>query len=163
MWVQKNGDVLERGKQKDPDTGEETEYEELWHDLEVIPLGKKQNRQSLVMKADDVEKDIRGMAVKIGGWCQAILKVEGELTVERWERRLTKPDGDDTIIQGYPDEERTRNDFVRTFRFGKGKLPCQFMCANSSGKIGLNTTCGYQIDSERQDEVEWRVVEEYYW
>ena len=162
MWIQQNGDVLERGKQKNSETGEETEYEELWHDLEVVPLGKKQNRSSLVMKADDPERAVRGMAVKVGGWCQAILKAQGDLTIERWERRPAKStDGGpstDNVLQ-----ERTRNDWVRVFRLGKGELPCELMCSNTDGKIGLNTIRRYQTNEDWSSETEWKVLEEYYW
>ena len=162
MLVQENEDVLERGKQRHPDTGEETEYEELWHDLEVIPLGKKRNRSSLVMKANDPERSVRGLAVKIGGWCQAILKVNDDLTIERWERRPVKSsDGSASTDEAL--QERTRNDWVRTFRLGKGTLPCEFMCSNTLGKIGLNTAQRYQTDEDWASETEWKVLEEYYW
>ena len=163
MWVRKDGDVLERGKQTHPVTGEETEYEELWHDLEVDAMGKKQNRNSLVLRADNPERDVRGMAVKVGGWCQAITKAGGALTVERWERKATDSTGDEAQPEASKAEERTRNGWVRTFRVGKGTLPCEYMCSHTSGKIGLNTTLSYQTDEEWTSATDWKVLEEYYW
>ena len=56
MLVQEDGDVVERGMQKHPLTGQDTEYEELWHDLEVEAFGKKQNRSTLVMRVEDTER-----------------------------------------------------------------------------------------------------------
>lgn len=163
MWTQENGDVLERGIQRDPVTGEETEYEELWHDLEVIPLGKKQNRSSLVLKAEDPEKNLRGLAVKVGGWCQAILKVDGALTVERWERKPIDSTEDQAVTEGAYCDKKTNNDWNRTFKSGSATLPCEYICSNTSGKLGLNTTFGCWHDEAMQSATNWRVIEEYYW
>lgn len=161
MWLQEDGDVLERGKQKNPDTGEETTYEELWHDLEVIPLGDKRNRSSVVMRTDDQQKDVRGMAVKIGGWCQGILKTRNDLTVERWERKPT--DDGESLVYDDNEEGRTRNDWIRTFRCGQGALPCRYMCSNTSGKLGMETVERSYLDDDRNQFNGWRVLEEYYW
>ena len=165
MWVQKSGDVLERGKSKDPVTGTETEYEELWHDLEVMPLGNKNNRNSLVLKADDPGKNVRGLTVKIGGWCQGILKVNEKLTVERWERqsdssgsRLQMEANEDIITR-----KRTRNGWIRTFRSGTATLPCEYICEHTSGKLGLHTNFRHELDNDPSRLMDWKVIEEYYW
>lgn len=163
MWIQKDGNVLECGKQVHPDTGEEIEYEELWHDLEVTSFGKKQNRSSLVMRADDPVKGARGMAVKIGGFCQGILKTRNGLTVERWEHKSADIFQIEAAGHGGEYKGRTHNDWSRTFKVGEGKLPCEYMCTNTDGKIGLNTVLGDRIDNTWTPETEWKVVEEYYW
>lgn len=187
MWTQDDGSVLELGKSKDPITGEDIEYEELWRDLEILPLGKKRNRSSLVLRVHDPEEDIKGMAVKIGGWCQAIMKVKDDLTIERWERRPVGQDKDDLPVEEGQLGRRTQNDWVRTFRFGNERLPCEYMCSNTEGKIGLNKAVSYRprpkntskmtfVDYTLYDSFmshtanddwttarSWRVVEEYYW
>ena len=157
MWLQPNGDILEKGKNKDPVTGEETEYEELWHDLHVEAFGKKDNRSSLVIRADDPERSAKGMAIKIGGWCEGILKMEDELTVERWEWRPTDSTSDVASTEAGKGDGRTPNDWVRTFRIGKGTLPCKDMCSRTFGKFGLNAVL------QSTAEIEWKVAEEYYW
>lgn len=157
MWVQPNGDILEKGKNKDPVTGQETEYEELWRDLHVEAFGKKDNRSSLVIRADDPERNAKGMAIKIGGWCEGILKMENELTVERWEWRQTDGTSDVAFTEASKGDGRTPNDWVRTFRIGKGALPCKDMCSRTIGKFGLNTVLKSTTD------IEWKVAEEYYW
>ena len=157
MWVQPNGDILEKGKNKDPITGEETEYEELWHDLHVEAFGKKDNRSSLVIRVDDPERNVRGIAIKIGGWCEGILKMEDELTVERWEWKPTDSTSDVAITEASKGDERTPNDWVRTFRIGKGTLPCKDMCSRTFGKFGLNAVLKSTTNNE------WKVAEEYYW
>jgi len=180
MWVQEDGDVLERGKQKHPETGGETEYEELWHDLEVSPLGKKQNRSSMVLRAHKPERKVRGLVVKIGGWCQGMLKTGDDLTVERWERKPATPSDGEAVVEEGRQEERTHNDWVRTFRVGKGTLPCMYVCSHTGGKLGLDTVLRHRSPDPRrtqdwwahpreqaleEDDAQddWKVVEEYYW
>lgn len=163
MWVQPNGDTLERGKDSDPVTGKETEYEELWHDLQVEAFGKKHNRSSLVMRADEPERNIRGMVIKIGSWCEGILKVKDELTVERWEWKPTDCASDLATTENSRGKERTRNDWIRTFKIGQGTLPCKNICSRTHGKFGLNAVLKSTTDIDWKSDIEWNVVEEYYW
>lgn len=163
MWVQPNGDILEKGKNSDPVTGEETEYEELWHDLEVEAFGKKHNRSSLVMRADEPARNIRGMAIKIGGWCEGILKVGDELTVERWEWKPKDCASDVASTEASMETERTRNDWMRTFKIGKVPLPCNHICSRTYGKFGLNAVLKCTTDTDWESDIEWKVAEEYYW
>ncbi|KAK4694601.1 hypothetical protein P7C71_g3004, partial [Lecanoromycetidae sp. Uapishka_2] len=169
MWVQKNGDVLERGKNSNPETGEEIEYEELWHDLEVESMGKKHNHSSVVMRAENSEKNLKGMVVKVGGWCQGIMKVGDELTVERWEHKLgSVSDNQQEAVRvqqngGWRTEKgRTRNDWIRTFKLGKGFLPCKDIVEETSGKLGLNHVVK-DHPNYWESATEWRVLEEYHW
>ncbi len=166
MFLQENGDVLERGKNKNPETGEETNYEELWHDLEIESIGKHHNHSSVVMRAENPDKNLKGMVVKVGGWCQGITKVGDELTVERWEHKLgfmsedereaLKRNGWKTAIG------KTRNGWIRTFKSGKGFLPCKYVIEGASGKLGLNFVLKDHPDYW-ESKAEWRVLEEYYW
>lgn len=173
MSVQENGDVLERGKSTDAATGLVYEYEELWHDLEAVPLGKKHNRSSLVLMAEDPERNLKGMAVKIGGWCQAIVKVEGALTVERWELKPAASTDTEDQDKERKHEIRTRNDWVRTFKMGAEPLPCEYMCSNTDGKIGLNGILRYwpkqnkftnhmRSTEDTMGVPDWKIIEEYY-
>ena len=163
MWVQPNGDVLEKGSNSDPVTGEKSEYEELWRDLEVEAFGKKHNRSSLVMRADEAEKNLSGMAIKIGGWCEGIMKVENELTVERWEWKPTDCAINVSTTEASKEKGQTRNDWIRTFRTGQGSLPCKMMCSRTEGKFGLSTVLKCSTDDDWKNEIEWKMVEEYYW
>lgn len=162
MWVQPDGDVLERGTHQDPITGVETEYEELWHDLEVDAIRKKQDHSSLVVHTNDPGRNIRGMAVKIGGWCQGIMKIGDDLTVERWQRKPKEMNSDEAETEGSDREERTRNDWIRTFRIGKEVLPCEEMCSRTMGKLGLHTVLTFTTMEEEPDkDINWEVLEEY--
>ena len=163
MWVQPNGDLLEKGKNEDPVTGEVTEYEELWHDLSVESFGKKHNRSSLVMRADQPERNTSGLAIKIGGWCEGILKVGDELTAERWEWKPTDCASDVDSPEAIKDHRRTHNDWVRTFKVGHGILPCKAICSRTYGRFGLNAVRKSTPEISWESDIEWKVLEEYYW
>ena len=64
MYLQDNGDVLEKGTQKHPETGEEVGYEELWTELEVDVIPEEGGKYSTVLKHES--KNSRGMVVKSG-------------------------------------------------------------------------------------------------
>ncbi len=108
-----NGDILERGEIVNAE-GKMVRYEELW---EEIPLPKKGGiqedsfRRCVALKT--VEEEGRmGMAMRIGGYCQGILKEKQHgrrVTVERWEF----------------DEGEGGKGWERTVRFGEGELPCE--------------------------------------
>ncbi len=118
------------------------------------------------MKAENPDKNIRGMVVKVGGWCQGITKVGDELTVERWEHKLgSVSDEQQEALRrnGWRAEVgKTRNDWIRTFKSGKGFLPCKYIIEGTSGKLGLNFVLKDQPDYWGGS-TEWRVLEEYYW
>lgn len=160
MIVLDDGTVLEEGINIGPD-GREQKYEELWKDLPVDPLGKKHNRHSIVLRAEDEEQKLKGLVIKIGGWCQGVLKRDGQLTVERWE--LRPKDGNETSQSQenqMAESTRTRNDWIMVFKVGDEVLACKDVCANTEGKLGMNTRKKY---GRKHNENEWRVIEEYYW
>ena len=159
MTVLEDGTVLEEGWNV-KEGGEKEKYEELWKDLPIEAAGRKGNKQCVVLKAEG--EGGKGLVVKIGGWCQGILRGKGGLTVERWE---SKPKVEGEAKGGVEEETRTRNDWVRTFKAGKGVLPCGDVCAHTDGKLGLNhkKVYGEGDYADYKDGLEWKVVEEYYW
>lgn len=160
MTVLDDGTVLEEGVTLNSD-GTEQKYEELWRDLPVDPLGKKQNRYSIVLRAENEEQYLKGLVIKIGAWCQGILKKNGQFTIERWQLK-PKHEDENSQVQANDVEEstRTRNDWVRTFKMGTEVLACKDVCEYTTGKLGMNAT---KLYGERDNEIEWRVIEEYYW
>lgn len=82
MITQDDGTVLEKGTTIVESTKEEVPYEELWADL---PLDTGKNaRVCIVLKTLDDNKDVRGMIIRIGGWCQGLVKTDDGMTVERY-------------------------------------------------------------------------------
>lgn len=158
MTVQDDGTVLEQGENTDSITGDKTKYEELWQDLPVDAIGKKQNRSTLVVRAEDTERKVRGLVVKVGGWCQGLMRSGNSLTVERWER-MSEPEIETTQAER---ETRTRNNWARTFKLGTEDLPCKHIVEQTTGKFGLNAPLRFG-DLRDDDRLEWRVIEEYYY
>lgn len=133
MWPQANGDVLERGTQKHSVTGLDCAYEELWADLDVEVVGNEKTRISVVLKTENSDKRARGLVVRVGSWCQGILKVGDKLTIERWQ----------WINSGW----------YRTLRIGDGVLPC--------GATFIDRT--FVEDNTLQSSDLWNVVENFCW
>lgn len=86
---------------RDPSRGGEfAPYEAVWRVLPAAP------RVSVVM----VLREGRGMVVRVGGWCQGMVKgAGGEVTAERWKRAESAK-------------------WERVHRVGKEVLPCAVAC-----------------------------------
>ena len=141
MIEQANGDILERGINVDPKTGQETTYEELWTDLKVEKVGSEPTRTCVVLRMEDIAKGSKGMVIRVGSWCQGILKQHDALTAERWQW---------TADYDPSDTHKWR----RTVRLGNGELPCDALC-HGDGLQDLRTVeCGG---------ASWEVVEMHIW
>jgi len=141
MYLQDNGDVLEKGTQKHPETGEEVGYEELWTELEVDVIPEEGGKYSTVLKHES--ENSRGMVVRVGGWCQGVLKEGGQLTVERW--RWASQENDPHQGPGY---------WKRIVRIGEGEMPSPML--ERGGEDGDEMVV-------KSGELRWEVVEDYRW
>lgn len=81
-YTQADGTTLEKGRMVNPDTGKDTDYEELWKDLDPLPVNSA-NVRGAVLQVDGVAK-CKGSVVLVGQFCQGILRDADEVTVERW-------------------------------------------------------------------------------
>lgn len=123
-----NGDVLERGKQRHVAvTGEELEesYEELWTNVKIEPIsgertdgeqadGGQKKRVSIVIKAEDGQGKVVGLVVRIGGWCQGVMRnLDGSIGVERW-----------CWTKSEEEEGREKEGWRCVVQVGDGMMPC---------------------------------------
>ena len=122
------------------------------------PLGTKGNRHSYVVRADDENKNCIGLVVKIGTYCQGILKTAGSFTIERWQR-IAPPDGEDIWVPSAtnPGVITKKSHWVQKYRLGDASLPCKMICDHTDGKMGSK----FRLD--QGDGIDWRLVEEYYY
>lgn len=132
MYPQADGaHTLEKGRMENPATGAMGEYEELWVDgqVQVVPdsvTGSSEGaegveggapegdgrRWSIVLELSDEAHGAKGMVVRVGQWCQGIIKVRGEVAVERWQWSAEHtPTGD-------------KGGWKRVARLGRLFLPC---------------------------------------
>ncbi|OLN90027.1 hypothetical protein CCHL11_07207 [Colletotrichum chlorophyti] len=131
MYEQPGGLTLEKGRMVNPATGAETEYEELWRDVEPVAAAGAQGVECVVLSFEEGRK-ARGSVVWLGRFCQGISRVGEEVTAERWEWR--------------EDEG-----WKRTVRIGDGQLPCEVLL-----KTGARLSVGAHV--KHGDSV-WDVVE----
>ena len=97
LEVLENGDVLERGQMVDPDRPALgcCDYEELWRDEVLAGAGQ---RVSIVLETAD------GIVVRVGRWCQGILKKEAREAMEEEEEEEEEERG------GRMDEEKKKEE-----------------------------------------------------
>ena len=100
MYPQPDGSTLEKGRMVNPPTGHETDYEELWRSetIEAVPCGPPGMGTGagdaavvcvvlqLQLDEQDSSPAKRGMVVRLGQYCQGLLrngKGPEDVTVER--------------------------------------------------------------------------------
>ena len=83
-----SGDVLERGEMVDFDDGQLKPYEEVWRDPEL----HANERIAIVLETDG------GCVVRVGPWCQGILKVDNDTASERWHDRVLVQGGGQELV-----------------------------------------------------------------
>lgn len=116
MYPQADGiHTLELGQMVNPETGKLTQYEENWVDSEVTEVGSESGKRwSVVLALDDEENGVKGEVIRVGQWCQGIIKAKGEVAIERWQ----------WVVEGT--EEGSKGDWKRVARLGRLFLPCSF-------------------------------------
>ncbi|OCK85794.1 hypothetical protein K432DRAFT_227934 [Lepidopterella palustris CBS 459.81] len=114
MYPQPDGRTLESGQMVNPATGTLTAYEEMWRDIPVAAIGSDNTKSSVVITIDEPAQQTRGMIIRIGQWCQGLLKIGNEVTVERWEY----------LPGGMKGRGSVEGDWTRCVRLGSRFLPC---------------------------------------
>lgn len=149
----------------DFDTGRVGDYEEIWHDTEpepraaaVLVLGEHGQRKV----GPDSDSSARGCVVRLGRWCQGVMKVNGRVTAEKW-------------VLGVGEKE-----WRRVWRCGDGVMPCMVACVEQvpngeevvgkkvveTGSGGVSVEVRTRINEGDEIEVadfKWRVVESVTW
>ncbi|KAI9059500.1 hypothetical protein FKP32DRAFT_1668615 [Trametes sanguinea] len=80
---------LERGRMRHPDSGAMTEYEEAWKAVSVLPLGgpraREGRRVAVWLERQQGAADKKGTIVRVGQYCQGIVREGTEVAVQRWQ------------------------------------------------------------------------------
>lgn len=144
MYPQADGRTLELGTMVNPATGVLTPYEEMWRDVAAVATGADKVKYCVVITMDDPVHRARGMVVRIGQWCQGLLKIGDETTVERWE-----------YVAGETKEgEVAEGDWTRCVRLGQRFLPCAVTFKAEELAPGSVV---------KHEEMVWVVQEKYEW
>ncbi|KAI1486128.1 hypothetical protein F5X96DRAFT_656655 [Biscogniauxia mediterranea] len=90
MFPRGDGRALETGRMVNPATGRETDYEEVWADVEPRSTAEGSSSSSkplvrcVVLELKNDERGERGMVVCLGGYCQGVVRKGDAFALERW-------------------------------------------------------------------------------
>lgn len=135
MYPLPDGQEIEVGKLASPHTGEMCTYEEMWKEVPVLVCGVEgegERKWCTVLRIDDVGRQTRGVVIRLGQFCQGMIKVGDQTTVERWEYVLKKG----------VDEKYCMGDWKRVLRIGDLFLPCAVAIKSSEVQQGNVVTYG---------------------
>lgn len=101
MYPRPDGRTLEKGRMINPETGQMTDYEEVWVDVDSTDTttttsvradghgeaedGGSGRKVCTVLMLEDEEHSARGMVIRVGQFCQGVLRVGDGFCLERWE------------------------------------------------------------------------------
>lgn len=135
MFPQPDSTTIERGSMTNPSNGKMADYEECWEDLEPlctdIDTEGGQARKVCVLQIHDDDNEARGMVIRLGQFCQGVLRVGEYFSLEQWQWR--KSEG-----------------WRRNVRMGDLWLPCGPMLEGERLRLGGELNYG---------EYSWKVVE----
>ncbi|GKT48693.1 uncharacterized protein ColSpa_08874 [Colletotrichum spaethianum] len=133
MYEQPDGLTLEKGRMANPATGQQTDYEELWRDVEPVAVaGAGGAVECIVLRFEDEPTRSRGLVVWLGRFCQGFLRVGDDVAAQRWE---------------WKEEEGWK----RTVHIGWRELPCEALL-----KTGAPLSVGAHVVHE---DLVWDVLE----
>jgi Protein HRI1 len=136
-------ETVERGKMINPETDIVQDYEEIWWELPVLQAETANGPHtniSVVLVAENKALSACGMIVRVGQWCQGVLRSGENTSCERW--RLQDADSE------------AAGQWECVLRIGKGDLPCHVLWE------GQGLTDGEVIQSEG---LVWRCEERSVW
>lgn len=86
-----------------PETGLDTEYEELWRDEDPLPT-TSQKAKTVILRLENGD-DTKGLVILLGAYYQGLLRRGDDITAERWQWAQS-------------------GGWVRTISIGDDVLPC---------------------------------------
>lgn len=143
--------ALEKGRMVNPATGLMADYEEMWREVtpklvqsteDIMENGALTSDSAansgqhtcVVLLLQDDESQSRGMVIRVGHFCQGILRTGPHVTLERWEWT-------------------TEGDWRRKMRTGDFWLPCGAVMADAdSGRL-------VEGGEVREKENVWKCIE----
>ncbi|GME25565.1 uncharacterized protein LTHEOB_5372 [Neofusicoccum parvum] len=118
-------------------------YQELWVTVDARQVGNERGRQGMVLSLSIPDEKARGIVVRVGQFCQGLLMIDHEITLERWEYCAgpRSPGGG----------------WQRVAKLGGRFLPCQWTFEGGRAE-------GVEVGNTLVDEkFEWKVEEKFAW
>ena len=98
-----NGDTLEKGRMVDDEDGQVKDYEEVWRKVDI------DEGIAVVLECEN-DEGARGRVVRVGGYCQGMIKVGERTSCERHVR------------------DKGNGKWERVYRYGDVEMPCDLAC-----------------------------------
>jgi hypothetical protein len=161
MYALPDGRSLEHGHWNSPWDGRPQSYEEMWTDVSISSISDTGKVTCVVLRAEGVSKDgegVRGVIIRLGQYCQGILKIGDRIAVERWEHQKKR---DGALVMQEQDEEtkdeKTVGNWTRVMRVGEWFLPCAvtFKSDLQLGNKVIAGEPGYNLEWVIEELVEW--------
>ncbi|KAF2009770.1 hypothetical protein BU24DRAFT_428641 [Aaosphaeria arxii CBS 175.79] len=125
MYDLGSGRALEFGHAFNEHLGHEVAYEEMWADLSIEPVFPHTTMKvCCVLKLDDKEGRAKGVIVRLGQFCQGLLRKGEGWVIERWEFEESEGGG---AVGG---------SWKRTVRVGDMFLPCAVAFKREGVQVG---------------------------
>lgn len=118
MYSVGDGRVLEFGHAWNRAIGYDQAYEELWDDIDIRPTYPSTSNVCVVMRLENPKAVARGVIIRLGQFCQGILRQGSQWVVERWEF-VEEMEG-----EGTNEEKIVGGNWQRTVKVGDMFLPC---------------------------------------
>lgn len=175
-WHEPNGGLIQKGTIEDPESGESTDFEVLWAPIATIPYEVPGGPTSVVFKFQDRAEGGKGLVVRVGNWCQGLLKVGGQTTIERWvwdgqpKRKVPETEAKEMpyriVLEDHHFEDNkdvggdykvySRGRWIRIAKLGDDFIPCSLAflgeMQHCMAKLQVGTTISFGTRK-------WRVVE----
>jgi hypothetical protein len=140
--------TLEHGHMYHPSAKGVRTHEEMWVDPPVGSTSNDGKKRCVVLRLQNDGVGVRGVVVRLGKWCQGVVKMRNEgVTVERWE--WTGP-ADGKSGSGVEEAEQ----WHRIARIGDQMLPCAVTFRHEVLKVGGKIKHG---------NYEWNIEEVWEW
>ncbi|KAF2761239.1 hypothetical protein EJ05DRAFT_497789 [Pseudovirgaria hyperparasitica] len=160
IYPQRDSNIsYEYGAMVNPATNEMTDYQEVWRDLDCLSLDTDGMKSCSVLTTENTEHKIRGIIIRVGQYCQALLKVGDEINVERWHYTPRRPES--PYSDPFQDDDSQDSTFVgrsgdwtRQLKLGSRFLPCVVTFQDENNSVGDKITRG---------DFEWTIVEKEEW
>lgn len=150
MYPISKDSTLEFGHMYHPSVEGVRTHEEMWFDPAVTSTSENGKKECVVLRCQDDKAGVRGVVVRLGKYCQGVVKRGDHTAVERWEwyGKAEVEEGRE-VVGG---EEQIK--WKRTARVGDLMVPCCVVFRKEVLKVGGKIEYG---------DYEWTVEEAWEW
>lgn len=125
---------LRSGEYFDPLICSYVDIKDTWHPISPLNTVLENHKWNIVLELDESIKNAKGLIVRVGHYCQGVLKIGDAVTVERWRfihkqskhttQNLSTKSASPAATEKSEPEPAFEGDWTRELRLGDHFLPC---------------------------------------